>query len=65
MSIRVVPIGLINKRQVHPREVFADVLAERASAVIVAHNHPNGDLKPSNEDIAVTKRIKEAATIFG
>jgi len=65
MNIRVVTIGLINKSQVHPREVFADVIAERASAVIIAHNHPVGDLKPSNEDIAVTKRIKEASTILG
>jgi len=65
MNIRVVTIGLINKSQVHPREVFADVIAERASAVIIAHNHPAGDLIPSNEDIAVTKRIKEAATILG
>lgn len=65
MNIRVVTIGLINKSQVHPREVFADVIAERASAVIIAHNHPAGDLIPSNEDFAVTKRIKEAATILG
>jgi len=65
MNIRVVTIGLINKSQVHPREVFADVIAERASAVIVAHNHPNGDLKPSNEDITVTKRLKEAADLLG
>ena len=65
MNIRVVTIGLINKSQVHPREVFADVIAERASAVIIAHNHPVGDIKPSNEDIAVTKRIKEASTILG
>jgi len=65
MNIRVVTIGLINKSQVHPREVFADVIAERASAVIIAHNHPIGDLKPSNGDFTVTKRIKEAATILG
>ena len=65
MNIRVVTIGLINKSQVHPREVFADVIAERASAVIVAHNHPNGELKPSNEDITVTKTIKEAASVLG
>ena len=65
MNIRVVTIGLINKSQVHPREVFADVIAERASAVIVAHNHPNGDLKPSNEDITVTKRLKETADLLG
>jgi len=65
MNIRVVTIGLLNKSQVHPREVFADVIAERASAVIVAHNHPNGELKPSNEDITVTKTIKEAASVLG
>jgi DNA repair protein RadC len=65
MSVRVVTIGLVNQSQVHPREIFADVITERASAVIVAHNHPSGVLKPSNEDIAVTKRIKEAAAILG
>jgi len=65
MNVRVVTIGLVNKSQVHPREVFADVISERASAVIIAHNHPNGDLKPSDEDIKVTGRIKEAANILG
>lgn len=65
MSIRVVTIGLINKSQVHPREVFADVIAERASAVVIAHNHPNGDLAPSAEDRTVTQRLKEAAAILG
>lgn len=65
MTVRVVTIGLINKSHVHPREVFADVIAERASAVIVAHNHPNGELNPSREDIQITKRLKEAANILG
>lgn len=57
--------SLINKSQVHPREVFADVLAERASAVIIAHNHPLGEPKPSKEDREVTKRMKEAASVLG
>ncbi len=65
MSVRVVTIGLINKTHVHPREVFADVIAERASAVIVAHNHPSGELHPGKEDIQITKRLKEAADILG
>ena len=65
MNVRVVSIGLVNKSQVHPREVFADVISERASAVIVAHNHPQGELKPSNEDIQVTKQLKEAAKTLG
>jgi len=65
MNIRVVTIGLINKSHVHPREVFADIISDRASAFIVAHNHPDGDLTPSSEDIAVTKRLKEAAVVLG
>ncbi len=65
MTVRVVTIGLVNKSQVHPREVFADVIVERASAIIIAHNHPSGDLTPSKEDISITQRIKKAATILG
>jgi len=58
VNIRVVSIGLVNKTQVHPREVFADPIGDRASAIIVAHNHPSGALKPSSEDIEVTKQLK-------
>ena len=65
INTRVITIGLVNKSHVHPREVFADVIAERASAVIVAHNHPNGELEPSNEDVAITKNLKDAAGILG
>ena len=65
MNVRVVTIGLVNKSQIHPREVFADVISERASAIIIAHNHPYGDLKPSDEDIRITKRIKNASTLLG
>lgn len=65
MNVRVVSIGLVNKSHVHPREVFADVISERASAVIVAHNHPQGELKPSNEDVQITKQLKDAARVLG
>ena len=65
MSIRVVSIGLVNATQVHPREVFADPLTDRASAIIVAHNHPSGDLTPSKNDISVTQRLISAGNILG
>ena len=65
MSVRVISIGLINKSHVHPREVFADVIAERASAVIIAHNHPIGSLEPSEEDKKVTNQLSESAKILG
>jgi len=65
LNIRVVSIGLIDRSPVHPREVFADALADRASGVIVAHNHPDGTLEPSAADISVTAQLKAAGRIVG
>jgi len=65
IQIRVVTIGLVDRSHVHPREVFADVLVDRASAVILAHNHPAGSLDPSEEDIAITNQIVNAGQILG
>lgn len=65
MQIRVVSIGLVDRSPVHPREVFADALTDRASAVIVAHNHPAGSLDPSSADIEITKQLKAAGAVVG
>src|SRR3989338_11258091 len=65
LNIRVVSIGLIDKSPVHPREVFADVLLDRASAIIVAHNHPSGGLEPSASDVEVTKQLKATGAVVG
>ena len=65
MNIRVVSIGLIDRTSVHPREVFADVVADRASAIIVAHNHPAGSLEPSAADVEVTGQLKASGTVLG
>lgn len=65
IGTRVVTVGLIDSVPVHPREVFAEALAERASAVILAHNHPSGSAKPSREDIRLTRRLREAGTLLG
>lgn len=65
IATRVVTIGLANACQVHPREVLSDPLTDRACAVVVAHNHPSGDLEPSSEDIRLTKRLQMAAEIVG
>jgi len=62
---RVVTIGLLNSSQIHPREVFADAISDRAASVILAHNHPSGLLKPSPDDLAVTKQMVEAGKILG
>ncbi len=65
LNIRVVSIGLIDRTPVHPREVFADALTDRASAIIVAHNHPTGSLEPSASDVDVTTQLKAAGIVMG
>jgi len=62
---RVVTIGLLDKSPVHPREVFADVIADRAASVIFAHNHPSGDLQPSEADLRLQDQLTEAGKILG
>ncbi len=65
ITTRVVSVGLVNKTHVHPREVFADPITDRASAIIVAHNHPDSNLTPSKEDIEATMRLKAAGETLG
>ncbi|MDR2783697.1 MAG: DNA repair protein RadC, partial [Treponema sp.] len=65
LAARIVTIGLVNKTIVHPREVFADPLLDRSSAVICAHNHPSGQLSPSPEDDEITERLQCSAEILG
>jgi len=65
IECRVVTVGLLNTNQVHPREVFADPITDRAASVVVAHNHPSGVLKASPEDIALTKRLVKAGELLG
>jgi len=62
---RIVTIGLVDRSPVHPREVYADVISDRAAAVIFAHNHPSGDLKPSNSDLKIHEQLTEAGKILG
>jgi DNA repair protein RadC len=62
---RIVTVGLLDKSQVHPREVFADVITDRAASVIFAHNHPSGELKPSNSDLKIHEQLTKAAKILG
>jgi DNA repair protein RadC len=65
IAVRTVSVGLVNKTQVHPREVFADPLTDRATAIVVAHNHPTGNLTPSKDDIAITRQLKSAGETLG
>jgi DNA repair protein RadC len=57
--------GSLNQSIVHPREVFIPAVKESAAAIILVHNHPTGDPAPSSEDIAITRRLREAGDIMG
>jgi DNA repair protein RadC len=50
---------------VHPREVFQPAVGESAASIILVHNHPSGELEPSQDDLALTKRLVEAGKIMG
>ena len=56
--------GTINRASVYPREVVKAVLADNAAAVIFTHNHPSGEIKPSQADIAITNRLRSALALI-
>ncbi len=60
-----VSVGSLNASLVHPREVFAPAVGSSAASVILAHNHPSGDVTPSREDIELTRRMVQAGEIMG
>ena len=62
---KVVTQGLLERTVVHPREVFAEAIKRRASAIIIAHNHPSGCLEPSEADRDITQRLVLAGNILG
>jgi len=62
---RIITVGLLNHSLVHPREVFADAITDRAASIICVHNHPSGSLEPSSQDIAITTQLKEAGSLVG
>jgi len=64
-SIAEVSVGSLNASIVHPREVFAEAIKNKAASVIIAHNHPSGNTEPSEDDLVITKRLVEAGKILG
>lgn len=61
----VTSIGTVNASLIHPRDIFAQALADNAASIIIAHNHPGGSLEPSEADRDVTKRLQEAGKLLG
>lgn len=62
---RVITVGLLNHSLVHPREVFAPALTDRAASVVLVHNHPSGTPEPSVQDLQITNQLRAAGDILG
>lgn len=62
---RLISVGTLDSSLVHPREIFEPALQLSAAGVVLAHNHPSGNLEPSDEDIAITKRVADAGDLLG
>lgn len=62
---RTITIGTLDSVLTHPREIFSDAIVDRAASVIVAHNHPSGNARPSAKDITLTQQLAAAGQLLG
>ena len=62
---RIISVGTLDTSLAHPREVFEPALQLSAAGVVLAHNHPSGSVEPSDDDIAITKRMADAGDLLG
>jgi DNA repair protein RadC len=65
IGISTISVGTLNASLVHPREVFRDALTHNASSIILVHNHPSDDPEPSDDDLAITRRLADAGRLMG
>lgn len=65
LSEETISKGTLDSSLVHPREVFKTAVKNSSAALILVHNHPSGDPQPSNDDINLTRRLKEAGELMG
>ena len=65
IGVETVSVGTINSAYISPREVFKSAILANAVSIILCHNHPSGDLVPSDSDIEITKHLIEAGELLG
>lgn len=65
INSKIIFIGTLNESVVHPREIFKSAILENSANIILIHNHPSGDLNPSEEDIKTTKELVKAGELLG
>jgi DNA repair protein RadC len=65
ISVHTITVGLVNQSQLHCREVFRKAISDNAVSIMIAHNHPSGNLKASDADIQSTIKLYKASKIIG
>ncbi|EKE13997.1 MAG: hypothetical protein ACD_12C00720G0007 [uncultured bacterium] len=65
ISIDVVSIGTLSSSLIHPRETFETAIKNHAALIIICHNHPSGELKPSEDDLIITQNLVKAGKLLG
>lgn len=65
MGSEVLQKGSVSSVNISPRDIVSNALKKNASGVIMVHNHPTGDPRPSNNDVEATKRVKQACNAVG
>ncbi|HEX7714338.1 MAG TPA: DNA repair protein RadC [Bacillota bacterium] len=65
LKVETTAIGILSSSPVHPREVFKEAIRMSSAAVILTHNHPSGDPTPSQDDLALTSRLRNAGELLG
>jgi len=65
INSKIVFVGTVTATLVHPREIFAQAVADMAVSIVVAHNHPSGNPEPSGQDITTTQQLVAAGLIMG
>ncbi|PMB26845.1 RadC family protein [Fischerella thermalis] len=65
LGTQVITIGTATETLAPPREIFREVIRQGATRLIVAHNHPSGNIEPSSEDIELTRQLLAGATFLG
>lgn len=63
--IELVSLGILSSSIVHPRETFRLAIMKAVNSIMICHNHPSGDITPSEDDVTITKRLREAGQILG
>lgn len=65
IAVRIISIGTLDRAIIHPRDLFIEAIKDRSAAIIVAHLHPSGKTEPSEPDLELTRRLRQAGDLLG